>query len=144
MELPSAVCEVRREPTEQLEAIINNAKKLLESYGKTTAAEMVAGTGNSVKVPAAVREAILAAAHHASLVRPDAQLAFLHGDVEADRRDDSRQRPDPRQELGDLVVRSENGEIVGTVQSGNSGWLVHAPRASARAIAISSRVLIVV
>jgi K(+)-stimulated pyrophosphate-energized sodium pump len=43
----------------------DNAKKLLESYGKTTAAEMVAGTGNSVKVPAAVREAILARAQEA-------------------------------------------------------------------------------
>ncbi len=40
----------------------DNAKKLLESYGKTTAQEMVNGTGNSVKVPAAVREAILARA----------------------------------------------------------------------------------
>jgi Na+/H+-translocating membrane pyrophosphatase len=43
----------------------DNAKKLLESYGKTTAAEMVAGTGNSVKVPAAVRDAILARAQEA-------------------------------------------------------------------------------
>jgi H(+)-translocating pyrophosphatase len=37
----------------------DNAKKLLESYGKTTADEMVAGTGNSSKVPAEVREAIM-------------------------------------------------------------------------------------
>ena len=40
----------------------DNAKKLLESYGKTTASEMIAGTGNSAKVPQAVREAILARA----------------------------------------------------------------------------------
>ncbi|MFI4856103.1 MAG: sodium-translocating pyrophosphatase [Phycisphaerales bacterium JB065] len=37
----------------------DNAKKLLESYGKTTADEMVAGTGNSSKVPAEVHEAIM-------------------------------------------------------------------------------------
>jgi Na+/H+-translocating membrane pyrophosphatase len=37
----------------------DNAKKLLESYGKTTAQEMVNGTGNSSKVPAEVREAIM-------------------------------------------------------------------------------------
>jgi len=43
----------------------DNAKKLLESYGKTTAAEMVAGTGNSAKVPPAVREAILTRAQEA-------------------------------------------------------------------------------
>jgi K(+)-stimulated pyrophosphate-energized sodium pump len=41
----------------------DNAKKLLESYGKTTAQEMVDGAGNSDKVPAAVRKAILARAH---------------------------------------------------------------------------------
>lgn len=40
----------------------DNAKKLLESYGKTTASEMIAGTGNSAKVPPAVRDAILARA----------------------------------------------------------------------------------
>ena len=40
----------------------DNAKKLLESFGKTTAQEMVDGTGNSSKVPAEVRDAILARA----------------------------------------------------------------------------------
>jgi K(+)-stimulated pyrophosphate-energized sodium pump len=43
----------------------DNAKKLLESYGKTTAQDMVNGTGNSVKVPAAVRDAIMARAQEA-------------------------------------------------------------------------------
>lgn len=43
----------------------DNAKKLLESYGKTTAQEMVNGTGNSAKVPAAVRDSILARAQEA-------------------------------------------------------------------------------
>ncbi len=43
----------------------DNAKKLLESYGKTTARQMVDGTGNSAKVPEAVREAILARAQEA-------------------------------------------------------------------------------
>lgn len=43
----------------------DNAKKLLESYGKTTADEMVAGTGNSTKIPAAVRDAIMARAQEA-------------------------------------------------------------------------------
>jgi K(+)-stimulated pyrophosphate-energized sodium pump len=40
----------------------DNAKKLLESFGKTTASDMVNGTGNSTKVPAEVRESILARA----------------------------------------------------------------------------------
>ena len=40
----------------------DNAKKLLESSGKTTASEMVAGTGNSSKVPAEVKDAIMARA----------------------------------------------------------------------------------
>ncbi|MEO0715552.1 MAG: sodium/proton-translocating pyrophosphatase [Planctomycetota bacterium] len=40
----------------------DNAKKLLESYGKTTAQEMVDGTGNAAKVPDVVREAIKARA----------------------------------------------------------------------------------
>ncbi|MEZ6244159.1 MAG: sodium-translocating pyrophosphatase [Phycisphaerales bacterium] len=40
----------------------DNAKKLIESYGKVTAADMVNGTGNSSKVPEAVRDAILARA----------------------------------------------------------------------------------
>ncbi len=43
----------------------DNAKKLLESYGKTTAQEMVDGTGNSSKVPEAVRDAIMARAKEA-------------------------------------------------------------------------------
>ncbi len=37
----------------------DNAKKLLESYGATTAQEMVDGTGNSTKVPDTVRSAIM-------------------------------------------------------------------------------------
>ncbi len=40
----------------------DNAKKLLESYGKITADDMVNSTGNSSKVPASVRDAILARA----------------------------------------------------------------------------------
>ncbi len=43
----------------------DNAKKLLESYGKTTAQEMVDGKGNSDKVPAAVRESIMTRAQEA-------------------------------------------------------------------------------
>lgn len=43
----------------------DNAKKLLESYGKTTAQDMVDGSGNSGKVPAAVRDAIMARAQEA-------------------------------------------------------------------------------
>jgi K(+)-stimulated pyrophosphate-energized sodium pump len=50
----------------------DNAKKLLESYGKTTAQEMVDGSGNSGKVPAAVRDAIMARAKDA--------VAAGHGD----------------------------------------------------------------
>ncbi len=50
----------------------DNAKKLLESYGKTTAQEMVDGSGNSSKVPAAVRDAIVARANEAVAAgRPD-------------------------------------------------------------------------
>ncbi len=37
----------------------DNAKKLLESYGATTADDMVNGTGNSVKIPDTVRSAIM-------------------------------------------------------------------------------------
>ncbi len=51
----------------------DNAKKLLESYGKTTAQEMVDGTGNSTKVPATVRDAIMARAKEA--------VAAGHGDL---------------------------------------------------------------
>jgi len=40
----------------------DNAKKLLESYGTTTAQEMLDGAGNSATVPAAVREGITARA----------------------------------------------------------------------------------
>jgi len=43
----------------------DNAKKLLESYGKITAQEMVDGTGESGKVPDAVRDAIKARAEEA-------------------------------------------------------------------------------
>ncbi|MFT5422560.1 MAG: K(+)-stimulated pyrophosphate-energized sodium pump [Phycisphaerales bacterium] len=37
----------------------DNAKKLLESYGPTTAQDMVDGTGNSTKIPDTVRSAIM-------------------------------------------------------------------------------------
>ena len=37
----------------------DNAKKLLESYGATSAQEMVDGTGNSSKIPNSVRDAIM-------------------------------------------------------------------------------------
>ncbi|MEQ8850439.1 MAG: sodium-translocating pyrophosphatase [Phycisphaerales bacterium] len=40
----------------------DNAKKLLESFGKTTASEMVAGSGNASKVPAEVKDGIMARA----------------------------------------------------------------------------------
>ncbi len=43
----------------------DNAKKLIESYGKITASDMVNGTGDSGKVPAAVKDAILARAQEA-------------------------------------------------------------------------------
>ncbi len=43
----------------------DNAKKLLESYGKITANDMVNGTGDSSKVPASVRDAIMARAQEA-------------------------------------------------------------------------------
>ncbi len=43
----------------------DNAKKLLESYGATTAQEMVDGTGNSTKIPDAVRSAIMDRANEA-------------------------------------------------------------------------------
>ena len=43
----------------------DNAKKLLESYGKITADDMVNGTGDSSKVPASVRDAIMARAQEA-------------------------------------------------------------------------------
>ncbi len=43
----------------------DNAKKLLESYGKITATDMVNGTGDSPKVPASVRDAIMARAEEA-------------------------------------------------------------------------------
>ena len=40
----------------------DNAKKLLESYGKITANDVVNGTGNSAKVPAQIKDAIKARA----------------------------------------------------------------------------------
>jgi Na+/H+-translocating membrane pyrophosphatase len=40
----------------------DNAKKLLESYGKITATEAVNGTGNSAKIPDVIRAEILAKA----------------------------------------------------------------------------------
>ena len=43
----------------------DNAKKLLESYGKITAADMVNNTGNADKVPATIRDAIMARAQEA-------------------------------------------------------------------------------
>ena len=43
----------------------DNAKKLLESFGKTTAQDMVDGTGASSKVPDEVRDAIMARAKEA-------------------------------------------------------------------------------
>ncbi len=43
----------------------DNAKKLLESYGKITASDMVEGTGNSSKVPDTIRDAIMARAQEA-------------------------------------------------------------------------------
>ncbi len=52
----------------------DNAKKLLESYGATTAQEMVDGTGNSTKIPDTVRDAIMdrakeaVAGSHADLI----------------------------------------------------------------------------
>ncbi len=51
----------------------DNAKKLLESYGATTAQEMVNGTGNSTKIPDAVRNAIMDRAKEA--------VAGGHGDL---------------------------------------------------------------
>ena len=51
----------------------DNAKKLLESYGKTTAQEMIDGTGNSSKIPSTVSGAILARAKEA--------VAAGHGDL---------------------------------------------------------------
>ena len=51
----------------------DNAKKLLESYGKTTAQDMVSGSGNSSKVPAEVKDAILARAKEmVAAGKPDA------------------------------------------------------------------------
>jgi len=51
----------------------DNAKKLLESYGPTTAQEMVDGTGNSGKIPDMVRSAIMDRAKDA--------VAAGHGDL---------------------------------------------------------------
>lgn len=57
----------------------DNAKKLLESYGKTTAQQMVDGTGNSSKVPAAVRDAILARAQEAVAAGKPDMLVYGKG-----------------------------------------------------------------
>ena len=57
----------------------DNAKKLLESYGKTTAKQMVEGTGNSSKVPAAVRDAILARAQEAVAAGKPDMLVYGKG-----------------------------------------------------------------
>ena len=51
----------------------DNAKKLLESFGATTAQEMVDGTGNSGKIPDMVRSAIMDRAKDA--------VAARHGDM---------------------------------------------------------------
>jgi K(+)-stimulated pyrophosphate-energized sodium pump len=57
----------------------DNAKKLLESYGATTADEMVAGTGNSGKIPAAVRDAIMARAKDAVAAGNGSEIVYGKG-----------------------------------------------------------------
>ncbi|MCA9304255.1 MAG: sodium/proton-translocating pyrophosphatase, partial [Phycisphaerales bacterium] len=57
----------------------DNAKKLLESYGKTTAQEMVDGSGNSSKVPAAVRDAIMARAKEAVAAGNGSEIVYGKG-----------------------------------------------------------------
>lgn len=57
----------------------DNAKKLLESYGATTADEMVAGTGNSSKVPATVRDAIMARAQEAVAAGNGSEIVYGKG-----------------------------------------------------------------
>ncbi|MBO6512753.1 MAG: sodium-translocating pyrophosphatase [Phycisphaerales bacterium] len=57
----------------------DNAKKLLESYGATTADEMVAGTGNSTKVPATVRDAIMARAQEAVAAGNGGEIVYGKG-----------------------------------------------------------------
>jgi len=57
----------------------DNAKKLLESYGATTAQEMVDGTGNSSKVPETVRSAILARAKDAVAAGNGSEIVYGKG-----------------------------------------------------------------
>ena len=57
----------------------DNAKKLLESYGATTAQEMVDGTGNSSKVPSTVRDAILARAKDAVAAGNGSEIVYGKG-----------------------------------------------------------------
>jgi K(+)-stimulated pyrophosphate-energized sodium pump len=57
----------------------DNAKKLLESYGATTADEMVAGTGNSGKVPATVRDAIMSRAKDAVAAGNGSEIVYGKG-----------------------------------------------------------------
>tara|TARA_R110002072_G_scaffold42064_12_gene118173 strand:- start:126765 stop:129500 length:2736 start_codon:yes stop_codon:yes gene_type:complete len=57
----------------------DNAKKLLESYGATTAQEMVDGTGNSTKVPETVRSAILARAQDAVAAGNGSEIVYGKG-----------------------------------------------------------------
>jgi Na+/H+-translocating membrane pyrophosphatase len=57
----------------------DNAKKLLESFGKTTAQQMVDGTGNSGKVPAEVRESILARAQEFVAMGQGSRLVYGKG-----------------------------------------------------------------
>jgi Na+/H+-translocating membrane pyrophosphatase len=57
----------------------DNAKKLLESFGKTTAQQMVDGTGNSAKVPAEVRESILARAQEYVAAGQGSRLVYGKG-----------------------------------------------------------------
>ncbi len=57
----------------------DNAKKLLESYGKTTAQDMVDGSGNSGKVPSAVRDAIMARAQEAVAAGRSDEIVYGKG-----------------------------------------------------------------
>jgi K(+)-stimulated pyrophosphate-energized sodium pump len=57
----------------------DNAKKLLESYGATSAQEMVDGTGNSSKIPATVRDAIMARAQEAVSAGNGSEIVYGKG-----------------------------------------------------------------
>lgn len=57
----------------------DNAKKLLESYGATTADEMVAGTGNSTKIPSTVRDAIMNRAKDAVAAGNGSEIVYGKG-----------------------------------------------------------------